>query len=304
MFLSWLRRGSVLGLAMLLLWPASPARAIILLGGDNSANTTDPGSALPWSSVAKLTNSDSSTVAPSAVYLGNGYMLTANHVNLTGLGYVQFEVGGPTYAIDNSYTPYQVVAGVDMKIFKLQSLPAPSVTAVTLLTLPIELVAPAYQVGWGVGRDPGESIGDTSVLWGNNSTATKRWGSNVLKALGTDPYDTLYTILGSDSGTPAGLGANESASTVNDSGSGLFQNIGGIWYLVGLTTGVETDGTSNFGNDSVTDPRGDANAFVRISSYGAAINTAIVPEPSTYALFALGLGVIVLHLRRTRSKAA
>jgi hypothetical protein len=283
---------------MLLLWPASQARAVILLGGNNSANTTDPGSALPWASVAKLTNSTGTTVAPSAVYLGNGYMLTANHVDMTGLGYVQFEPSGPTYAIDNTYTPYQVVPGVDMKIFKLQSLP--SVTAVTLLTLPIEQVAPAYQVGWGVGRDPGESIGDTSVLWGDSTTATKRWGANVLRAVGTDPYDTLYTILGSDSGTPAGLGANEAAATVNDSGSGLFQNIGGIWYLVGLTTGVETDGTSNFGNDTTSDPRGDANAFVRISSYASAINAAVVPEPSTYALFALGLGMVGLHLRRTR----
>jgi hypothetical protein len=169
------------------------------------------------------------------------------------------------------------------------------VAAVNLLTTPSEQVGSAFQVGWGVGRDPGETVGDTSVTWGDSSTATKRWGVNVPKLATTVTYDSysytaIGTYLGATDGTPPGVGADESASTLNDSGSGLFQNIGGTWYLIGLTTVVQTNGISNYAND--TNGSGDLNAFVRISTYASALQAAVIPEPSAYALFALGLGAI------------
>lgn len=265
---------------------ASPARAIILFGADNSANTSDPGGGLPWDAVGKLTNSTATTVAPSAIYLGNGYMLTANHVDMTGLTSVTFD-GTSTLLIDTSYTPKQVAAGVDLKIFKLTT--NPSVTAVHLLSLPVEQVANAYMVGWGVGRDPAESVGDTSVLWGNNATATKRWAINVPKVATTiGGYDAIKTFLGSPTGTPSGVGADEGALTINDSGSALFQKLGDTWYLIGVATTVETAGTSNFGNDTSTLPHGDYNGFVRISSYAEDIDKIIaVPEPAALPLAAL-----------------
>ncbi len=56
--------------------------------------------------------------------------------------------------------------------------------------------------------------------------------------------------------------------------------------MVGLTKAVETSGSSTFANDVIDsiegpDPlRGDANAFVRISTYQSAVH-AQIPEPCT-----------------------
>ncbi len=60
------------------------SRALVFWNLDNSANQTDPGTGVPWDSVARVagTNLSLANTTGSAIYLGNGYMLTANHVTL------------------------------------------------------------------------------------------------------------------------------------------------------------------------------------------------------------------------------
>ena len=153
---------------------------------------------------------------------------------------------------------------------------------------------------WRLGRNPTVPVDSVAVAWGDASMIAKRWGLNTPRGLvtlasgsGSGSYAGLYTVLGSEAGSPAGLGANEAAATLDDSGSGLFQNLGGTWYLIGLTTGVDTFGSSNFGNDQSANPNGDWNDFVRVGTYSSAIQ-AIIPEPSAAALLAGGiLGVLV-----------
>lgn len=299
-----------LALASLALIAAtSPARAVILYGMDNSANQTDPGSGAPWNAVAKVTDSTGASVNGSAVYLGNGYMITANHVALGS--HVSFD-GMTTVAVDSSFSSIQLSSGgvfADAKIFKLASTPI-GINGVNLLSSGTENfwtgnppanknAAAVTLVGWGLGRDA-TAINSDLVGRGDNSTSAKRWGTNTLNnysivSVANQPaYSFVTTHLGPDS-------ASEAGASLYDSGSGLFQKIGGTWYMVGLTTAItnRNGGTiSTFGAEDYTGTNGDENIFVRMSTYSAQIQSlTAVPEPSEYAVCA-GAMAIALTVRR------
>ena len=289
-----------------------PANGMVFWNADNSANQTDPGTGVPWGSVAKVVDSGLTLLSGSAVYLGNGYMLTANHVTMDAtFSYVSFD-GVTTFQIDSSFNDgvrpagKQVASNVDMAVFKLTTIPS-GPSAVQLLSTPDELIASATQVGWGVGRDPGTSLSSLSVPWGNASTSAHRWGVNEPKAVtnisfGSGSYEALVTIAGaspSPTFSPTGLGDSESAATLYDSGSGLFQVIASQWQLIGLTTGVDVAGTSLFGNDKTVSPHGDGNYFVRISTYESQI-VALIPEPTTPAILAFSAALLFFSVRFRR----
>lgn len=293
-------RKFILASAMLMVASALPARAMVLWGLDNSANQSNPGTGAPWGSVAKVVNSSGSLLSGSAVYLGDGYLLTANHVTMD-LTYsfvtfdeVEFFSIDPAFNDGSRAYGKQVASGVDMAVFKLTSIPA-SATAATLLPTATEsfgATASATLIGWGVGRVASAPLYTNSVAWGDATTSDKRWGVNAPRTNSTLAYDSYsYQALGTYAGTTnapnpsnRGLGDSEASATLYDSGSGLFQEIGGDWYLIGLTTAVETNGTANYGDDSSSG--GDANYFARISTYDEQI-TALVPEPSVTSLLIL-----------------
>jgi hypothetical protein len=288
----------------------SRAEALILFNLDNSANQTDPGSGVPWDAVGKVTNSVGTAISGTAIYLGNGYVLTANHVTVSPTrNHVTFD-GVTNFAIDMTYfsgsSSQQVAPNVDLKILKLTT--NPSITPVNLLTTAVENTAASTVIGWGVGRNATPLASD-SVGWGADATAAKRWGLNavedgVLIGYQSGSYQGLRTVAGGNDGAgttyvPDGLGDSEAALTLYDSGSGLFQNISGTWYLVGVGTNVETALTSVFGDDLVGGAGfGDDAYFVRISSYDAQILSAI-PEPGTPFLF--GMGLLVMGWLRRRN---
>lgn len=290
---------------------ASSAHGIINFGRTNGENTSDPGNGSPFGSVAEITFFSLNDPRGSGVYLGNNFVLTANHVdvNLGGAGQVRFNPAGSAIAIDTTFTPVQVAPGLDLKIIRLVS--DPGVPAVKLLSTPIEsTLTTATVVGWGIGRDPGEPINTNSVTWDASfTTQDKRWGENVIRGAQTIEYtngqafsyEALFTILGSGTGDPAGVGANEAAATTLDSGGGLFQFLEGEWQLVGVATLVEeaVENTSTFADDSIVAGRGDANFYVRISEYADEINS-IIPEPSTYALAFGALALLIATRYRAR----
>jgi hypothetical protein len=279
------------------------APAVLFWNLDNDANQTDPGTGVPWNSVAKVVNTDNSLLSGSAVYLGSGFLLTANHVTVdASFSRVTFD-NLNFYDVDPTFGTYgtQVATGVDMKVIRLTLDPS-GVNAVTLLSSPVEQIAPATLIGWGKGRDPAVPLGSTNVTWGDESTAAKRWGLNEPKFVGTVPYDLIGAIAGASGPgfVPGGLGDAEASVALYDSGSGLFQEIASTWYLIGITTSTEDGGSTDFGIDSPSAPeRGDADYFARISSYHKQV-TALVPEPSTISLLALSAGALAAFVLRPR----
>jgi hypothetical protein len=271
------------------------AHALINFGAGNLQNLSDPGTGVPFDAVARVSHASGSSLSGTALHLGGGYMLTADHVSMRDV--VSFD-GVTDYTVDTSFTPQQVATGVDMKVFKLDMVPG--VSSVRLLDSPLEEVAEATLIGWGLGRDPSEPLFDTVVDWGASSTSDKRWGLNVpepppfLYEAGGYSYVAFGTALGDQSSTNQGLGDNEAAATLYDSGSGLFQELGGLWYLIGLTTAVESSGSSTYGDDVLASD-GDVNIFVRISAYESDI-MALIPEPR--ASIALAIASLLLVGRR------
>lgn len=300
---------SILALAL----GAASSHALVLWNLDNSANQTDPNTGVPWNAVAKVVNFDGSLLSGSAVYLGDGYLLSANHVGMDlTYSYITFD-GVEFFSIDPAFNDgsraygKQVAAGVDMAVFKLTSIPVNAAAATLLPSADEKFGATnsATLIGWGVGRDTASPLATNNVTWGNTSTSAKRWGVNAPRTTDTASYDSysyeaIITYAGNtNSGDPLnhGLGDAEAAATIYDSGSGLFQDIDGEWFLIGIATAVDTGGTSHYGNDSSNG--GDGNYFARISNHEQQI-TALVPEPSTVSLLVATccLGAIGAFLRR------
>lgn len=297
--------------AILLVATRFAAPAMVFWNLDNDANLTDPGTGAPWSAVAKIYDPTNNAVSGSAVYLGNGFLLTANHVfvgpNPTyhTNNYSSVNFGSTnSFLIDPTFGTYgiQVAPGVDMKVIKLTLDPS-GVNAATLLSTPTEEVAPATIIGWGVGRDPSSPLGSTNVTWGNTNTSAKRWGVNEPKTVGTNPYDYIATVAGATGPEfdPDGLGDAEASVTLLDSGSGLFQEIGGDWYLIGITTSTDTKDAAIYGNDATSGSHGDFDYFARISSYDQQI-IALIPEPSTVSLLASACGTLAWALLRRHQR--
>jgi len=274
------------------------AQAVILFGLDNSANQTDPGTGVPFDAVARVSNSSGTTLGGSAVHIGGGWMITANHVG--PFDAATFD-GVSFYSRDTS-TPTVQLGTADMKLFRLTQ--TPTVSAANVYSGASETTGPATIIGWGVGRDPSIAVNSSTVTWGNESTSAKRWGLNNPAGLftitsGGYDFEAIFTILGASSGLPPGLGASEAAVTLLDSGGGMFQQIDGIWYLIGIATNVEVGGSSSFGNNDLSGERGDANFFARVGNYSDQIFSITgIPEPSAAML--LCLSMTALCARRVR----
>ena len=157
----------------------------------------------------------------------------------------------------------------------------------------------------------GRGIGSTGVT---GSDGIRRGGTNVLDRYGqavntTSNIAGTANIFSTDFDNPAGtsntlgwLGSSASALSFEattaggDSGGPLLIDNGGLWTLVGVLSGGTT-------NNSVY---GDISWWTGVSPFRAQIEAAggvfiaVVPEPGTYVLMLLGLGVVGARLRRSK----
>lgn len=275
--------------------------------GNTSAPTgigsepTDPG----FSHVGRLRGS-------TGVYLGNGWVLTANHV---GAG--DFTLGGSTYNYDgvNSHQ----ISSVDLRVFKLSTAPllAPLTIASTSPSLGAEVVmigagrtpSASTPTTWHVDTDPVNWVWSTSsfldediTLNGFTAIDTKqeRWGTNVVEAIAEDvtysgyaPADMIVTDFDETGGT-----SFEAQAVLNDSGSGLFVDNGSGWELAGTIVTVDIYNNQPSGVSSAL--FGNLTYAVDLSQYVDEIESyylAPVPEPSSFAFY-IGLSVFLQLLRR------
>ncbi len=223
---------------------AGPARAVIIASGDGHGNTTPPADDFGFANVGDA--------GQSAVYIGNGWVLTANHVRLgpvTLRGVRYPAVPGSRRRLKNGDAPLPP----DLAVFRLQD-PVPHLPA-----LPIRATSPkigdlVILMGNGLDRgDPLQVEGHRGWAWG--PIENLRWGTNRVDELEVPVKvgrgDDTIAFSTSFSGT--GQTEHEAQVAVGDSGGGAFIKNGGTWELAGLLFAASTfdeqpASTSIYGN--------------------------------------------------------
>ena len=268
-----------LALAIFLALPVREAQALIIYGTgpndtDNALNTADPGGGLPWPNVARFGAGNA-----SGVYLGHGFVLTANHVNVVDSGIL---INGVSYLRDTTFAPLQITENdpatpyadvVDLKLVKIAGNPAlPALPVIQKLPLTLalsdDLNLVATMIGWGVGK--GGIILNQGWAWGGDGTRAQRWGTNkTLTAEDTALYSGYqYEVLVTR--FRRSLGSDTAQIALGDSGGALFQQIGGTWRLSGVMTSVLAYQSGAALYDGILGPpdQPDESQYVRLARYG------------------------------------
>jgi hypothetical protein len=211
----------VLALGLCLAWPS---HAVIIDSGDGTGNTSAPSDDPGWAHVGTKGGA-------TVIYLGNGWVLTANHV---GIGDVVFQ--GVLYpAVEGSSIRLQNDSGPppDLRVFRIDPRPV-------LPILPIRDSTPTVStavtmIGHGRNRGsatswnpPGPGGPIKGYEWGVGKSM--RWGTNVVGGSGTVlDTESFYTDFSERRGT-----THEAQAANGDSGGAVFIKDQGVWELAGV----------------------------------------------------------------------
>lgn len=287
------------------------ARAVVVASG--GPNNTAPSGQPYFNNIGTLNGA-------SAIYLDNGWVLTANHVASSLPASVKF--GGIDYTteagsfnrltnsdpLDSTYT--------DMVLFRLSAPPA--LTSLSIASSTPTVGSPVMMIGNGRTQESTPTYWNRTVNPGSNNDAWVqttlplsnisgfktnptneiRWGVNDVAANNVDinvgsllaPIDVISFLTQFDQSAYL----NEAQAVSGDSGGGAFSFNGSSWELSGMMYAVSTYETQPGG--STTAVYGSQTAISDLSYYRSQILT-IIPEPSSL-VFALCGGVVLCRRRR------
>lgn len=216
-------------LAMIICALAKQALAVVILSG--AANSTPPADPADDPGFANV--GVSSSGGASVTYLGNRWILTANHVTINNdLNPIRFG-GFSSRIVDNSKVRLlnSNGSGADLALYRLVDDPH-------LPSLYISKTTPAIGtsvVMIGNGRTRGAPLDDGSGFMIDASRNTIRWGTNVVSGAGYwensgfgvgRAFHTTFDNLGPNS--------NEAQASRGDSGGAAMFYDGTIWQLAGI----------------------------------------------------------------------
>lgn len=250
----------------------------------------------------------------TGIYLGNGWVLTANHVANDLPGSASF--GGTSYGTElgsfRHLTSPDLSAFTDIVLFRLATFPG--LASLTISSTTPTVGSPVMMVGNGVTQEAALTYWDRTVMpdenddvWvettlplsnisGFKTTGTQeiRWGVNAVDGSGI-PVNTGHgTVISYFTTFDTGALTEEGQAVAGDSGGASFSFVGGVWQLSGMIHAVGT--LENQPGVPPSAVPGDQTAMADLSKYRSQI-LAIIPEPSTAALGLVGLGLL---LRRRR----
>ena len=295
---------------------ARPVRGVVIdQVNAGSANMTAPADDPGWNNVGAIW-------IGAGVYLGYGWVLTANHIG-SGSG---ITLGGVTYTMAPGTGHQLTNAGAsgkstftDLYMFQLQgalpNLPAIRIASSapangdTVTMIGRGSIQEANRTFWNVDTSAGpvgpwvwtETTAASANYAGYKTIGggTMRWGTNVIDDNDwvLDGYD--FFALGTT--FDPGVSNNEAQVVVGDSGGAVFVKQAGEWSLAGIiiATGVFPDQPGGAG----TAVYYNASYFADLSYYRPQIMALAVPEPAamTQLLAAGGIGVGVCWFRRRRA---
>lgn len=240
-----------------------PAVAVVIASGDGTGNETAPADDPGFAHVGRLNNW-------CAVYVGNGWVLTAHHVGegpVTLQGVVYPNVPGSRIRLEGPGGPKPDL--VVMKIVGDPGLPAPLIA---------ESAPPIGSDVVMIGRGPSRGTPLTWMGhegWNAVSPYLIRWGTNRISEIGSVYLDTRAVQVEFDPFGLPGSTAHEAQAASGDSGGGLFWKSGGQWRLAGILYLAFTYSTQ----PARTVLYGNATAAVDLSYYRSQI-LAHVSQPA------------------------
>ena len=301
------------GCVGLVIFLATPriAPAVIIDTDTGTGNTTAPADDPGWASVGVRG-------IGTAVYLGQGWVLTAAHV-----GGGSIVLNGGTYAmlagsgtrLTNGGQPGKSTL-TDLYMFRLATTPVglvgvPIAAAATGSGAAVTMIGAGRDRGaftqWSVNTNPNPWVW-TEVPSGGNaagyktlSSRTMRWGTNTVSGTGIwidAGFGDAKALKTTFDGFP--FYSTEAQAASGDSGGAVFRKQGSTWELSGLMLAVG-------GYSGQPDPG--ANAVFGNVTYAADLSfyrpqiMAIVPEPASIVLVVTAAGglVVARSLRRRRA---
>lgn len=308
----------ILSLACLGAWATEAAAVVIAGGGPNtSPPLDDPGFAY----VGQVGNS-------SGVYLGNGWVLTANHIGGT---FSSFTVGSTTYSSvnpvpnsssDNADNFRLHAVGdpsdkIDLRLFRVTVPTGSGLSFLSPLKLPTQNLS-VGENGVMIGRGRGQTSTSISTWYVDVDTLPFTWYTSPVPGV-TDAIAQGYPVGGDSTRAvrwatnsveslsvqnPVGDGPldgffidfdnvlNEGLAVIHDSGSPFFIKRGGTWQIVGIAHALYTFS----GQPANTAIFGNQNFYSNLFAFAPQF-AELIPEPGTGMLL-LTLSAVVLRRRR------
>jgi len=212
---------------LLLLFVALATCGLVVESDADDANTGPPAPDPGWANIGRRSGYP-------AVYLGNGWVITARHV---GVGDVV--LGGVTHHAQPETAVRLGKKGeppaADLVVFRIE--PRPDLPDLPIRPTPPEVGDRALMIGAGCNRGERTSWnGQTGWTWGPISTL--RWGTNRVALVGID-------VAAGDNHTPGfamrfdpGETRFESQAAMRDSGGPVFIPRNGRYELAGILIAI------------------------------------------------------------------
>jgi len=217
------------------------APGIIVISPDETQCQAPPPDGSPWNYVAGL--EDKAGSGATGVYLGNRYLLTANHLD-NDIHVVH--LNGTNYATDDTFRPI-ALEGTDLRVFRMAT--DPGLPPLPLISVTeSEFDKPCTMIGYGVGK--GAPAPNQGWNWGDEPTRLKRWATSKTSAKYHFPRDSRIPCIQTTFDFMAGPTTGQ--ITVGDAGCGLFEKLGGVWKLVGIGVATDLDKQALYDTDLAT----------------------------------------------------
>jgi len=264
---------AVFALSILLTGLVLPATAwAVIIAGESSAQFVAPADDPGWNNVATMSDG-------TAVYLGNGWMITANHVpdgTVTFSDGRTFSVATGSDTLLSNPDGSGTTGSPDLRMFRLTT--NPNLPALTVSSTTPPGGAQVTMIGDGEQKLPTLQswlVRDTAsgttwntvplrsanasgfILGGSHQLA---WGINTVQptlvAIGaTDPSTGLNATIAFSTQFNSFTGAFEAQATPGDSGGAVFEKVGSQWQLVGIIDATlpgpnQPSGTAVFSNST------------------------------------------------------